>query len=280
MQKKTTMIIRTKHNKRRNTAFLYEILARELTKSIIEKNEMRKATIISIIKEHFKKDSLLSKELKLYSSIYEASETFRITAERIINECKRLHDLIDKQKLFVEQTKLIETINKRLTQSVFANFVPFYKNLATISQIFNISTDIKDKIILEQLIINEMCSKVKQDQLKPMDDLICSTFLKKFNEKYSDNLIKEQKDLINHYIMSFSDNGLSLKYYINEEILRLKGKITEVLTTPEIALDEELKDMTSKLNKKLDSYNQVELNKEMISEILKIQSFVEEATAK
>ena len=58
-----------KHNKKRNTVFLYEILVRELTKSIIKKDEKRKVNVLAIHKEHFKKGTILQKELQLYKDI-------------------------------------------------------------------------------------------------------------------------------------------------------------------------------------------------------------------
>ena len=45
--------IKLKHNKKRNTAFLFESLTKELTKAIVAKDEKRKALVLSIIKEHF-----------------------------------------------------------------------------------------------------------------------------------------------------------------------------------------------------------------------------------
>ena len=51
--------MKLKHNKKRNTAFLYEILMRELTKSILFKNVENKKSLIKIIKEHFRKNSIL-----------------------------------------------------------------------------------------------------------------------------------------------------------------------------------------------------------------------------
>ena len=38
-----------KHNKKRNTAFIYETLSRELTKAIVDKDNNRKATVLAII---------------------------------------------------------------------------------------------------------------------------------------------------------------------------------------------------------------------------------------
>ena len=40
-----------KHNKKRNSAFLYEALVQELTKSIVSKNTEQKKKIVKIIKE-------------------------------------------------------------------------------------------------------------------------------------------------------------------------------------------------------------------------------------
>ena len=60
-----------KHNKKRNTAFLYETLVRELTKSIVKKNNQRKEKLMETIKEFFGKDKLLAKELELYKALCE-----------------------------------------------------------------------------------------------------------------------------------------------------------------------------------------------------------------
>ena len=48
-----------KHNKKRNIAFIYEALSRELTRAIVDKNSKNKKTIMLIRKEHFGKNSIL-----------------------------------------------------------------------------------------------------------------------------------------------------------------------------------------------------------------------------
>ena len=45
--------MRLKHNKKRNTAFVYEALVRELTQSVVKNNKNKQNKIVSIIKEHF-----------------------------------------------------------------------------------------------------------------------------------------------------------------------------------------------------------------------------------
>ena len=60
---------KNKHNKKRNTAFLYEVLVKELTKNVVEKNESKKQLIVSMLKEHFSKGTILHSELNLYKGI-------------------------------------------------------------------------------------------------------------------------------------------------------------------------------------------------------------------
>ena len=43
-------------------------------------------------------------------------------------------------------------------------------------------------------------------------------FVNKFNDKYQTTLLKEQKELLTHYIASFADNGMGLKIFLNSEI--------------------------------------------------------------
>ena len=52
-----------RHNKKRNTAFLFEALVKELTKSIVRNQTGRKQKIIQIVKENFKKCSVLKQDL-------------------------------------------------------------------------------------------------------------------------------------------------------------------------------------------------------------------------
>ena len=61
--------MKMKHNKKRNTAFLYESLIKELTKAIVRKDNERKKVVIEIIKKYFNKNSLLKEELNIYNNL-------------------------------------------------------------------------------------------------------------------------------------------------------------------------------------------------------------------
>ncbi len=270
-----------KHNKKRNTAFLYEVLIRELTKAVINKDATRKQKAIGILKEHFKKGSLLSQELELYRALCETSDEQIHVAERLLYEVKsiRLSDAFNDDELYKEQTSAINTLNKTLSPSVFSNFVPSYKSLATIAQIFNRKTPVKKRVILEEAILSRMSAarkEKKQSDLVPVDNIVYNTFVKKFNEEYSD-ILKEQQSLLKNYILSFSDNGVQLKVFLNEEIGRLKGEVKNILKSEEVKQDARMVEKTKKVLELLESYGKLEIDLPMLKKVLKIQNFVNEA---
>ena len=47
--------MKAKHNKKRNTAFIFEALSQEMTKAIIDKNEDRRADVTKIVATFFRK---------------------------------------------------------------------------------------------------------------------------------------------------------------------------------------------------------------------------------
>lgn len=271
-----------KHNKKRNTAFLYESLTKELTRAVVNKDNEVKAKIIDICKTFFKGDSILQKELQLYSVLHESANLDGKFAERLVQEVVRLHSQLDQEEIYDEQTKLINTINKKLGPAVFNNFLPDYKSLATIYQIFNNSTPVKERVLLEQNLIESLVAKkveqVPTKNMQSVDSIVYNSFAKKFNEKYANNLLKEQKELISHYVMSGTDDGVGLKVYLNEEIGRLKNKINELLKTEEFVSNSFLAEKTNKLVQKIEEFKKRPVDHEMLTDVLKIQSFINEAT--
>ena len=271
-----------KHNKKRNTAFLYEVLVRELTKSIIRGDENKKSKIIKILREGFDKEQVLSRELELYKAIVDAKNIEPMLAEKIIHEAKREYSGLDKNVIFNAQSRLIANINKNLGKGVFSNFVPSYKSLATVAQIFNNEVSFKKRMLLETRLASEMSKHKKRSQesrekeMVPIDNIVYKTFVEKFNKTYDGNLLTEQKNLLNNYIMSFSDNGLQLKMFLNEEIPRLKKNIGQSLTLEEISEDEQMVRSTKKVLNLLEGFKTEKLDKVKIEQILKIQNLVKE----
>ena len=235
--------MRLKHNKKRNTAFLYEALIKELTKTIIHKEESKKEKIVLMIRESFNPKTLLGQELLLYKNLNETQGLDMYTAERLIAETRRAYFDLDKKNVFNAQTYLIAEINKTLSKNVFANFVPSYKNLATIAQIFSTDIPVKDRVLLERKLMS---------------------------------LLSEQKNLLNHYLMAFNDNGVSLKVFLSEEIGRMKTGLSEVLNSETGSMDEGMKEKAQLVLEKLSDFRNKKIDAKVIHDVLKIQNLLSE----
>tara|TARA_R100000008_G_scaffold85680_1_gene76287 strand:+ start:1784 stop:2623 length:840 start_codon:yes stop_codon:yes gene_type:complete len=272
--------IKHKHNKRRNTAFIFEALVRELTKTVINKDDSLKNKIVKVIKEHFKNDTELNKELELYKALRNTYDLKHESAEKLVAEAKKEYNRLNQDKIFNEQSSLIKRINKTLTSDIFSNFVPDYKNLATIYQIFNDKVPVKEKVLLESNLVKRLTSNFKpyeQDQsAKHVDALTLKSFTKRFNTEYGSKMLEEQKRLLNKYIMSFLDNGVELKVHMNEEIGRLKTMIKESLQLDEIKQDKDMLEKTNSVYTLLENFKNANIDGTMLIKVLKIQQLVKE----
>tara|TARA_Y100000593_G_scaffold25156_1_gene50285 strand:- start:702 stop:1514 length:813 start_codon:yes stop_codon:yes gene_type:complete len=267
-----------KHNKKRNTAFIYETLTRELTRAIVEKDNDHKRVVMDIIKEHFAPGSVLATELALYKVLLETRNIQQKVAERMLQEAKTAYAKLDSSEVFDSQSNIISVINKQLGQEVWANFVPNFKSLASVNAIFNAKSTVKSKVLFEQSIVDAMSTQVplsESNKLDSLDNLTYNSFIKKFNEKY-ENLLSEQKDLLNQYITSFADDGFELRVYLNEELERLKGMVTaaadkqtETLVAEKLG---EVMDYLEEFRKR--EFTDIDLNK-----VLKTQELVQELGA-
>jgi len=272
--------MRLRHNKKRNTAFLYETLIKELTRSIIHKEDAKKEKIISMIKENFSPKTILGQELVLYKNLNETEDLDIYTAERLIQETRQAYSGFNKKQIFNRQTALINEINKALSKSVFANFVPNYKNLATIAQIFNGELPVKEKVLLERKLVSSITSssltKEGSKNMPHIDGLVYKKVIENFNSKYDGNLLSEQKTLLNHYLMAFNDNGLSLKVFLNEEIGRLNKSLSGMLNSENSSLDENMRHKTTMVMKKLSEVKNRKIDAKVIHDILKVQDLISE----
>lgn len=267
--------MRLKHNKKRNTAFVYEALVRELTESVVKNNKNKQNKIVSIIKEHFGGTSLLKEELDLYKTIYETRHIEKTTAEKIVVKVKEKHDSLDKRKLFMEQSALINKINRTLSNKVYSNFVPNYKTIASVYSIFQEALPVKDRVLLEENIVDQMSASVQlaEETQQPIDSLVYNNFVEKFNEEYSTTLNENQKQLLVNYISSFEDNGIDLKIYLNEEIGRLKQQLSDL---KESGFDEDLKEKLNKVYSVLDDTKNKEVDTETLEIVLSTQQLLED----
>tara|TARA_A100001515_G_scaffold71961_1_gene57335 strand:- start:864 stop:1697 length:834 start_codon:yes stop_codon:yes gene_type:complete len=270
-----------KHNKKRNTAFLYEALVREMTKAVVSKDKERKNKIVNILKESFSSNKILGKELRLYQTLLESRDLNSVTAEKLLYKIREAHSNLNAEEIYDAQSSVINKINKEIGSDVYNNFVPNYKSIATVSQLFGVNSTavgIKRGVILEQQVIETMTSgTVSEDltEMKPIDNIVFKTFTNKFNEVYADGLLAEQKELLNRYILSFSSDT-DIKIYLNEELGRLYTVLQNALKTEEIRSDESMTESTNSVIDMINNFKTQPIDKSLVEKVLKIQNLVHE----
>ena len=268
-----------KHNKKRNTAFIYEVLLREVVKQSVAKNIEKRNIAITILKESFKKGSQLKKELDLYKILFETKNLPQRLADKLIEESLSQHHQINQDELFKEQSRVISIINKKISKDAFSNFVPNYKSLATISQLFSANLNPKSKIFLEAKVAQDlMGASTARPVTKNVSNLVMRTFTERFNTAHG-ALLEEQKETLRKFVNSFADNGVEFRFYLNEELARLKEIMEKSYKLAEIREDGTLKPKLDKVKEILEKFHEAPLNRESLIQVLQIQNLAVELTA-
>ena len=147
--------------------------------------------------------------------------------------------------------------------------------MATIYNFLNLDVAPKKKVILENKLVEEL-KQLEEEKKVPTDKLTFKVFMKKYNEKYGNGLLSEQKTLLNKYITSFSDNGLGLKVFLNEEVGRIKTKLKETLETELVKENDGIKEKILKVTEIVESLKNQPINQDVLKNILKIQNLLSE----
>ena len=269
--------MKIKHNKKRNTAFLFETLVRELTKAIVDKNNPRSHKIKTILSEHFRQGMVLFSELDCFRSLTDHSSPLdHYTAEKMVHQARRAYDELDRDSVFAEQSKVINKINRNLGKETFNNFVPNYKSYATLSQIFGKNISVKSRVLLEKRIIDNLTTHgVPSESIEPVDNIVVTSFVERFNKQYS-NLLPEQRELLQKFVLSSGDDSVDFRIYLNEELHRLHSEVKKSLSLNEVVEDAEMMANTTKVINMIEEINVSKVEQKDLMKILKLQSLVRE----
>ena len=209
----------------------------------------------------------------------ETREIEKKLAEKIVVQVKEEHDSLDKKKLFQEQSALINKINRTLSNKVYNNFVPNFKTIASVYSIFQHALPVKDRVLLEERIIDQMSASTGTDSLadqQPIDNLTYNTFVKSFNKEYESVLNGDQKALLESYVSSFEDNGIEFKVFLNEEIGRLKEELNLASTKGQFLDDKVLKEKLDTVYNILDKTKEKPIDTQTIELVLNAQQLIED----
>lgn len=257
-----------KHNKKRNTAFLFEILIQESAKSLVNKDLDYHHKVNGIIKEFFSKGTNLNKDVTLYLSIIKSDKNIKDIISEACDERKK----VDTNALYEEQSRLIKKINRELNSDSWNNFISNYRTLGAIYHLFNSDMSVNERVDtknqIEKIILE---SRKPENTLEPIDSITFNVFVKKFNEKYRNVLNSEQKKLIREYINSIGDETF-LKMHIGDELERVEKVISEGLKTTDLDTQKRLDDVLNVIKECKKS----KVDDSLIVKVLKMQRLAEE----
>lgn len=233
----------TRHNKKRNTGLLYEFLVRTISDAIIEGDEKRKNTALSIVRKHFVPGSELHKEFRLFHSLAATTVKSSSVADTILEAAKKASSMCNMGKLEHEKSLLIRSINHGLNDNNFYDRrISEYKIYATIQTLLNEWRDGQFNNIVEQaqfeeqlkewLLQEKAVTTINEDVKVTSDPLVEKLMVKKINERYHDNLTEEQSNIIRAYVFS---KDKETKERLIEDLESIKSK---ALTNIETYLSE------------------------------------------
>ena len=101
------------------------------------------------------------------------------------------------------------------------------------------------------------------------------TFVNNFNDKYS-NLLPEQRDLLNKYILSLGDNVADFQLFLVKELQRIKDGVTSSLLSEDIKDDEQMTANTRLVIEQIENFNVSRFNEKDLKKVLKLQNLVNE----
>jgi hypothetical protein len=222
-----------KHSKYKNTGILFELLVRQVTSDTVNGKEDSPA--IKIIKEFFKKNTTLKKELGLYQTLLNEKFNTEVKAEKFIDAVLKERKKLSGTVLRKQKYNLIKEIKKNYNvEEFFRTKVSNYSQNASIYCLFegaSPSNQIRFRYSLIESITNSKSKKTRIDETydlykkqdKDVRILSYKILLEKFNEKYG-TLGSRQKILLKEYIENISNTD-KLKEYVYKEINSTTDKL-------------------------------------------------------
>lgn len=229
------------HNKKRNTALLYEFLVRSISTALVEGDKRASSIGIKILKKYFKPGTQLHKEFRLFNALAKTTVTSDNVSTNIITEAKAAQAHLDLEALDLEKSRLIRSINHMIKDENFYDQpINEYRMYATIQTLFNEwrkpsgTSDIAGVAKYEQQLRDWLLTEKKGNEQLINDDspgtsrLLMKVMMKKLNEKYNTALNSEQREIIRSYAFSAAkDDQTTIKRKLNE----IKGNLLASMET-------------------------------------------------
>ena len=226
------------HNKKRNTALLYEFLIRTISSSLVEGDKKKSSTALRILRRYFKPGTQLYKEFRLFNALVKTTVSNDSVASSIISEARLAAATIDLETLDREKSLLIRSINHIIKDDNFYDQpVSEYRLYASVQTLLNEwrkptgTADIVSLANYENQLREWLLAEKKKNDQALLDEtpgttrLLMKVMMKKLNEKYS-SLNDDQRDIIRAYAFSTAnDDQTTIKKKLEETRKRLVDSI-------------------------------------------------------
>lgn len=209
--------MKVKHNKKRNVGLLFAQLSQSVSESMVEGNVSRANKVLAIVKKHYKADSELFKEFRLFRAIIATSVPSDSLAMSIISEAKQASRNIDTKLLKQQKSALIKDINYGLNESTFYDRrVNDYKMFATIQTLLSEWRNQHPDIVIvgkfEQELHAHLLKEKKLQDLQELKEssvnhLVVDIMRNKIEEKFGSHLNDAQISLLREYVFSDSEQS-------------------------------------------------------------------------
>lgn len=223
-----------KHSKVKNTGLIFELLVRQVA---VETMNNSKSSALNILNKHFRGNTELAKELKLYHSIQNDTFTNESLASKFIDAAISARRTLNEKLLKREKYNLIKEIKKNFNvETFFRSRVTNYKLHAAVYNIFEHAeadapaTYIRNKfVVIEHVQSAKKLQETKHKLVNEDNDvriLASKMLIDKFNSKYG-NLSASQKRILKEYINNVT-NSEKLKTYINDQSKSIQKELTSL----------------------------------------------------
>lgn len=234
--------MRIKHSKYKNTGLIFELLVKQIAADTLSQKD---SPAIKVLKKFYAGNTTLVKEFKLYDYILKNKGVGPKKAETILNTVVEVSKKLDTNTLRKQKYDLIKELKNHYNlEDFFSIKVETYKPLAALYCLLEAQNteELEDLSVLvnNRVTLLEHLAQTKKQDTESKDTLIeeyskydkdlrlltYKILLEKFNNQYTE-LLPEQKHILREVITS-ANSSTKLRTVVNEEIEKLKVKITQL----------------------------------------------------
>lgn len=279
-----------RHNKKRNTALLYEFLIRHVSRCLVESKNDEAAKTVALIKKYFRQGPL-KEELDLYNVVLKSTVKTPEYASRIVTEAVKESRKKNFYKIDKVKSKLISEINRNFNaDKIFSCKVPHYVVYASLQNLFNAESGrkvfsesverIKQQERITTYLLTEKDKKKTVTEVLKLDpqynSAVYNLVINKFNTRYKESLSEGQKRLLSKYAVSMvSQNNKIFAGALQKELTNIQESLTNI-ADPKLCKDKDLMNKISECRKLAEQTDPSDVSSQNVVKVLRYMALVQE----